>query len=836
MRRPSSLYTLALLTLAVLNSGASAQPKQPRLDAYGDALPDGALLRIGTVRLRPGAPIASMTFSPDGKKLITANRVTGIHTWDVATGKELHALPCTNKDIPRMDPSPFPMIVLSPVGTHVAEVNNRAICSVREVATGTEVCKIDKQHWQNLCLVEFSPNGKILALMSNANRDVDLYDVATGKLLKHIPGEPTGNYRPFMAFTPDSKTLAVPAPTKLAVLFDVATGKRVSDFGTAKNQDTHASGTYSPDGKLLAVLCDYYTRLEVWDVATTKRLANIPGNFGALHHVTFTPDSRWVIACVNKGDTDGEVRMWEATTGKLVHTLTDYQGLGYGLAVSSDGKHLATTDYNIAQIRNLTTRKPLHEFTSHRGRAIIVQFSPDGKSLVSTAYTAVHGEDQNAYVWDAASGKVLKRVDWRGGTWSAGTVSADGRVLAQGRAGEKVTVTEVATKKLLLQVDEPSFAPTHIALTPDGKSLMVMLLSPAPGGGRGKLQLWDVARGKKLLDLSTFYFGFFDAPGRKLVVIEGLGDQGQLTCYDVATGRKLPRSTLSPPKEYRVVLSLTGRLAAAAPMEAGPVALREPASGQTFAKLTSRGHLFMDLAFSPNGRLLAGATVDGPIIVWDVLDGQELAYLKGHRAEATSVSWSPDGKRLVSGSADLTILVWDAEPWLAKAAQPAPKLTAEALEALWQDLATGWAHTAIAQLVRAPKDAVPLLRQKLLVTAPKDLARMRALLADLNSDKFAVRNQAQVELEKLGDLALPLLEKVLANKPTLEVRQRVDKVLAKLEKPPVVAVCLQQMRALAVLEMIGSDEAKALVDLLAGGDPDAWLTREAQAVKQRLLH
>src|SRR5438093_12772792 len=60
-----------------------------RVDADGDPLPSGALVRIGTTRFRPGAVVESLAFSADGKELVTANGRSGIQVWDPATGKLL---------------------------------------------------------------------------------------------------------------------------------------------------------------------------------------------------------------------------------------------------------------------------------------------------------------------------------------------------------------------------------------------------------------------------------------------------------------------------------------------------------------------------------------------------------------------------------------------------------------------------------------------------------------------------------------------------------------------------------------------------------------------------
>src|SRR5688572_27252827 len=93
-----------LVLLCALPLVGHAQP--PRLDAHGDALPDGALLRLGSTRLQAGGPIKAMAFTSDARHLVTANRATGVHVWEVATGKLLHHLTADHPDEAREEDPP----------------------------------------------------------------------------------------------------------------------------------------------------------------------------------------------------------------------------------------------------------------------------------------------------------------------------------------------------------------------------------------------------------------------------------------------------------------------------------------------------------------------------------------------------------------------------------------------------------------------------------------------------------------------------------------------------------------------------------------------------------
>jgi hypothetical protein len=110
---------------------------------------------------------------------------------------------------------------------------------------------------------------------------------------------------------------------------------------------------------------------------------------------------------------------------------------------------------------------------------------------------------------------------------------------------------------------------------------------------------------------------------------------------------------------------------------------------------------------------------------------------------------------------------------------------------------------------------------------------LEQFLADLDSDRFAVRQRAGEELEKFGELAGPAFEKVLAGRPSAEVRRQVEKLAARCA-PAGTPERLRALRAVEVLEYVGTAEARRLLETLAEGAPEARLTREAKASLERL--
>jgi hypothetical protein len=157
------------------------------------------------------------------------------------------------------------------------------------------------------------------------------------------------------------------------------------------------------------------------------------------------------------------------------------------------------------------------------------------------------------------------------------------------------------------------------------------------------------------------------------------------------------------------------------------------------------------------------------------------------------------------------------------------------VQALWDGLSGGDAAKAY-QSKRAlvsGEQAVPLLRERVrpVRLEPGQLAR---LVAGLEARQFKTRDKAAKELAKLGELARPALTRALEGKPSLEVRRRIEDLLNTLSKALPSAEEVTALRAVEVLEGIGTAAARTVLNTLAGGDADARLTQEARAALRRL--
>jgi hypothetical protein len=454
-----------------------------------------------------------------------------------------------------------------------------------------------------------------------------------------------------------------------------------------------------------------------------------------------------------------------------------------------------------------TSRLRLQNFQNfgHLGRLTL---APDGRSLVMPNGNGVT-------VWDIRPGKrnVQPRFLQMENAYfhdSALALSADGATLVGAPAfhmnDSSIRFWELGAAKEARQIDndEPVFG---LALSPDGKKLAVAT--------QQRLELWDAATGDELRVLDGGLVAVppgnmqqrpvitFSPDGRMLATS---GPDATVVLWETATGKERQRIRMRRPP--------------LPPMMNG---FRQPAQ-----------HPAASAALSAGGRLLAVGGADNAVHLWDLRTGRELPPLGEHGAPVQGVVFPPGGRELVSFDGEGVRLAWDVRRLLrAGAPAPARPLDREELDALWDDLAgddPGALYRATRRLAADPKAAVPFLREHVKPVPAGDVARFSRLVADLQNGTPAVRRKAMGELRKGGEPALAALTQV----PDVQKHNRAfQAVFPKLEAACDTPERARALRAVQILEEVGTPEARKLLEGLAGGLPGARLTAEA---KEALAH
>jgi WD40 repeat protein len=463
----------------------------------------------------------------------------------------------------------------------------------------------------------------------------------------------------------------------------------------------------------------------------------------------------------------------------------------------------------------------------------------DGKLLV----TGHKGNDLR--LWDPATGKPQPRaaLDF-GGPVTALALSPDGKLIAAGNRSGEFAVWEAATGKKRFAVGGPRPGPAAavavLAFPPAGT---VLAVARAEGGAGTGINFHDPATGKRLRSVpgkegdngtsSTIHFSphaLVYAPDGQTFVSTSLTD-GVLV-REATTGKDLRR--LNPVREVAfagLALSPDGRTIATS-ATGGAVRLWETATGGMRRQLGPDDEAGSAVAFAPDGRLLAAGTGD-VVRVWQLPAGRELRKFTGHDGPVKAVGFAAGG-RLVSVGADGTALVWNTSRLKSDAGGRRDRIDAQADWAGLADADAAKAFETIARLSESPETAAGLLRERLKPVDAADGKRIAQLVVQLDDEEFDKREEASRELEKLGTRAEAELRKAVKAAASAEVVRRAGDLLKKIEDGAATGDRLREVRALEVLEGLGTPEARKLLEELANGAPDAALTREAKASLGRL--
>jgi WD40 repeat protein len=831
-KRSAMIRTLypAILALAALSCHPmhllGAPP--PRTDVYGDPLPEGVHVRMGTIQLRHAH--ATATFSADGHSLISCAEDTGLtRHWDVASGRL--------KRESQLCKTPREKIGLLSLNGRCAAIAIKDVVIIRDAESGEERGRLPLKGEEGVW-AKPSADGKFLLVIRNTS--IELWNVVRGKKVQSCKKETDWL---IIVFSPDSKRLALKLKDQDLLLWDTAGGKEVRTKEVAD-----LPMCFSPDGETLAVN-DPGGPVKLLDTATLKeqaRLKRPDEQTYPLADLEYSPDGRLLAATGPEG-----IFVWDVATRTVKHRLPER--LADKLTFAPDSKTVACWGWGLDHeilLWNAIVGKELHARPGHANLVNVLAVSPDGKLVASAAL-----HNPSLHLWDAATGRLLRRLQGCDNGVEVCAFSADGKQLVSGGSEGSIQVWNVADGKEVRRIEVAGFPDrTFLRLSPDGKCLNAIQYSNSVPA---RAAVWDLSTGKLLAQrpykVAVYRDGdhlfsairldshvAFSPDGQSVTVRHGQ----RLVIEDVKSGRIL---SLLPEKLGRpVAFSPDGQLIAAAvlkpradsverPIMEG-VRLIEGTTGQEVASIKTGDGDFVD--FSRDGRLLTTIDKDS-LHIWNVATGDEHFHRKwpenfahdSYGAPASSLAFLPNGRGVVTGMDDGTILIWD----VPARRQPAHPRKLESLETLWTALAgeARKAHVAVYALAETPAATVPFLADRLKPTAGIDAKLLAKLLADIDSDQFSLREAAQQQLTQLRDDIEPALRRFLDSKPTLEARRRIEAILATPRPVPPTAT-LRELRCIRVLEAIGTAEARQLLRKLAGGAAGARVTREAKAALQRL--
>ena len=397
---PTLLWSPGLTTFRRYDAGGQAVAVSPdgsiaALIENSDQHYEGGVsflnLRSGDVRTGSGGhhgpyktqyEAVGVTFTPDGRSVVTVGNDSRLLVWDVTTGSVRTTLAETG-DMPLRGP------VLSPDGA-TAYTTDRTRDVIAWDLSGSH--RLDRPFtagtgyggWPWFAM---SPDGKLLAVASAPPGPgfgtIGLIDTTDLRVVRRISlrhGSTQG-----MAFSPDGATLAVGFVSKQSSgveLWDVASGRITATLDAPQRT---VALKFSPDGKMLFGGSGPTDRglVYVWRLATPDKPVRRLRPRGTVEDLTFTPDGSQLV--ISTGwDTGGYFVIWDTATQRVVNTVrADDQGV-LTADVTSDGRTLLTGgETGTARLWDLQTGAPLGApLTGLGGFADTVDLAPDGRTAV----------------------------------------------------------------------------------------------------------------------------------------------------------------------------------------------------------------------------------------------------------------------------------------------------------------------------------------------------------------------------------------------------------------------------------------------------------------------
>jgi WD40 repeat protein len=812
---------------------------------YGDVpLPSGARSRLGDLRYRHPGPINSSALSPDCKLLATTGN-GNVVVWDLQTGRRVQYFRNCGSPLFRGQKQ----VAFSPDGNRLAhacafdvaarvwdltsgklahEMGLRPGKAVRIVRPGPVMMGKFGPRTDPIGGLQYGADGKEVLIYGDTR--LSWFDARNGSRLARasLPAAPS-------ALSTDGKRCAVildEGGRRSVLICATDTGREEARFGfpLRGNQEWHALCAFAPNGKSLTTAEHHQGIFCVWDLAALRMrhrylIPPLGGRLGPFLFSTlaYSPDGRAIYV----GTVEGSIHGLDLTTGKPLAPLMGHASEVTGLHFTRDGKTLISTSMDATVRRwDLIGNTEIALPDGYAG-SVCTAVSPDGKRA------AVGDLAGRLDLWDAGTGHLLQSLRATGAGIQKLAFTLDGKVLAAGCRDGIVRLFNADSGKETAQLQLPNDRNPAagrefncLAFDPDGHRLLTISRHDA-------LRLWEITTAKSLWNagLAKQTRAVFTLDGQRLLVGDG---NAELACRETETGSAVfsvplladpDRGAGKDPLLNALALSPDGKLLASAHHD-GSLRFWEPNSGRELKRLWGHSGEVWAVRFSPDGGWIVSAGSDGAVRIWEVITNQEVRKFAAMDGGVLDVEFSPDARTiLTAGTAEA--LVWDVRPGRTRARD---------LEALWDGLRASdaaRAFAAVCTLIEQGTEAVTFLRKKIPPVQPSDPRQFARWIAALDDPRYTVRDSATKAIADRGDAAMPALRAALKKPLSPEARRRLEFLLDPLYREPTSEEVLRS-RAIQVLELGASSEARHLLQVWSEGAEGSGLTEAARAALVRL--
>ena len=518
--------------------------------------------------------------------------------------------------------------------------------------------------------VAISPDDRF-AVSGSADGTLKFWDIATGRVIytsyhhlnRSAINAERGGYRG-VALLPQVTCVEISATGALllsgasdgnVIVTEIRTGAIIRVYPGHRKSVNAVS--FSNDAKL-AVTGDADGEIRLWQITTGRTIGKFDIKFRSsqITALDLSPDGRMILA----GDSDGMVRLIDPAAEHPIQLLGHHTSRVSNVKFSPDGNLVVAGSWDGSiKLWGMHPRRELKFLSGHKKKVVAVEFNRNSDRILSCA------SDGTVNLWNTASNLLsTTRINHQADVYAA-AFSDDERFLITGSRDRTLKRSWISTGRTINSFEGRASRIHSVVFSPDGRLLLSSM--------RGQVNCWDMTTGRlRRIFKATLYdedpenrfkdrhvlsmypnsIGF--SPDGQLVV--SLGSDGTYRTWKLATGRQIKTTERHATKLSTVAYSPDKRYYARGTRV---IHVRDTTDDRIVRTLDGHKRRITAIAYSPDGRSILSGDEGGNLILWNVTLGHVAKKIQGHPAAITSIDFSAAGRFAASGSWDNTCRVWD---------------------------------------------------------------------------------------------------------------------------------------------------------------------------------
>ena len=580
------------------------------------------------VRLPHESRVNFVSFSPDGKSILTASQDGSARVWEVRSGRGLAG--------PLQHEKPVNTAVFSPDGERVVTTSWDKTARLWDVRTGVQIGE-PMQHGDQVFSAEFSPDGRLIVTASR-DQSAGIWDARTAEPL----GDPLRYHSAISSaeFSADGERVLTSSYNGLVLLWDLASRELI---GTPMSHEARiATAKFSPDGRRV-VTASFDNRARLWDGHTGRPIGEPMRHQAPVWWAEFSQDGERVVTASQ----DRKACVWSGRTGERLGEPMLHQAALRFAEFSPDGLSVVTSCRDlVARIWDVRSR-PRGEPMRHAAPVVGADFSSDGRRVITAS------QDKTARLWSAPIGLPLGEPLVHGNYVQTAQFGPDNLHVVTASVNNRAQVWDVQSGQPLGEPMRHQHWVDSAVFSPDGRHVLTVCYDLTA-------RLWDAKTslpvGEPMRHTKRIHTARFSRDGRRVVTASR--DQ-TAQVWDAITGEPVGSVMRHEGEVVSAEFSPDRTKVCTASLDR-TVRFWDAETGLPVGAAIHHGEFpFQFALFSPDGARVVTVSEDHVARLWDAERGSPLGEPMRHAARITSAHFDREGKRLVTGCHDKSARVWD---------------------------------------------------------------------------------------------------------------------------------------------------------------------------------